>query len=256
MTDFINQNLRSIKNFALLILITSVAIGCSEQQNNDADSIVSTVIETAGGAKYENAEIEFKFRGREYGAMFQNGRYEFVRLFKDSTNVVRDVLNNDGFSREINGQKTAVIDTMAVKYARSVNSVIYFALLPYNLGDDAVNKKYLEEVEMNGKKYHKLQITFDQEGGGEDFEDVFIYWVNQENNKVDYLAYSYNVDGGGIRFREAYNERIVDGIRFVDYINYKPEEGVKVHDTGKEFMAGKLKELSKIELENIKVNRL
>jgi len=32
-----------------------------------------------------------------------------------------------------------------------------------------------------------------------------------------------HVGKGGIRFREAYNERFVGGIRFVDYYNLKPK---------------------------------
>ncbi len=248
-----------MKNIILLMLVIGV-VSCSPE-SFDAETIVNNTIQVSGGENYKNAEIQFEFRDREYGALYNNGRYEFIRLFKDSLsqdsiNVVRDVLNNDGFYREINGYKTELADTMAAKYTRSVNSVIYFALLPFNLGDEAVNKKYLAEVNIKGKAYHKLQITFSQEGGGEDFEDVFIYWINKETNKADYIAYSYEVDGGGIRFREAYNERTVGGIRFVDYVNYKPAEGVSVHDTGKEFEEGKLTELSRIELTKVKVNPL
>lgn len=241
-----------MKNIILLLLLT-IAASCTSEQF-DAETIVQNAIQTSGGDNYKQAEIEFEFRGREYGAVYNGGRYEFVRVFKDSAAVVRDVLNNDGFYREVNGNKTAVADTMAVKYTASVNSVIYFALLPFNLGDPAVNKTYLGEVSLKDNLYHKIQVTFNQQGGGEDFEDVFIYWINKESNKADYIAYSYETDGGGVRFREAYNERIVGGIRFVDYVNYKPEEGVVVKDTGKEFEKGNLKELSRIELSNIKVN--
>ena len=51
-----------------------------------------------------------------------------------------------------------------------------------------------------------------------------MYWFNKETFKPDYLAYDFHTDGGGVRFRKAYNERYVDGIRFVDYENYKPRD--------------------------------
>ena len=165
-------------------------------------------------------------------------------------------LTNDGFTREIDGREVDVPDSMAIKYSNSINSVIYFALLPYGLNDPAVNKRYLGDKNIKGKDYHKIQITFDQEGGGEDFEDIFVYWINVENYTIDYLAYKYSTDGGGMRFREALNERYIEGVRFADYINYKaPKSGLPA-DSDDIFLNGKLKELSRIELEDIKVNKL
>jgi len=68
---------------------------------------------------------------------------------------------------------------------------------------------------------------------------------------VDYLAYSYHVNGGGVRFRSAYNSREVDGVRFQDYINYKHDSTTPVEEMDEYYLKGELKELSKIELRNI-----
>ena len=58
----------------------------------------------------------------------------------------------------------------------------------------------------------------------------------------------------GTRFRGAYNERIVNGLRFVDYNNYKSgDESLDPLELDKAFETGKLKLLSKIELKNIVV---
>jgi hypothetical protein len=56
-------------------------------------------------------------------------------------------------------------------YANSLNSVIYFALLPHGINDDAVNKEYLAETTIKDQPYHKIKITFDPEGGGSDYEE-------------------------------------------------------------------------------------
>ena len=129
---------------------------------------------------------------------------------------------------------------------------------PYGLNATPVNKYLLGEEEIKNKTYYKIRVTFNKEGGGEDFEDVFIYWVDKETFKVKYLAYSYNEDDGvGMRFREAYNERFIEGIRFVDYNNYKSSDGLMaLIDLGKIFEKNKLNLLSKIELKNIVVNDL
>ena len=67
-----------------------------------------------------------------------------------------------------------------------------------------------------------LKVTFKEEGGGEDFQDEYRYWINQKNHEIDYLAYNYLTDGGGTRFRRAINKRKIVGIFFQDYVNYKP----------------------------------
>ncbi|MGD1962144.1 MAG: DUF6503 family protein [Fulvivirga sp.] len=242
-----------MKHVALL-LISMFFLACTTKE--DANKIVNEAILQAGGDLFENTEIEFVFRDREYGYKKVGGNFEYVRIFKNSTNVVRDVLANTGFTRQIDGITTEVADTMATKYSNSVNSVVYFALLPYGLNDQAVNKIYVGQSTIKDEVYHKIKVTFNQEGGGEDFQDVFIYWVGEDDHKVDYLAYSYETDGGGIRFREAYNERVINGVRFVDYVNYKPKDIQDLEVLDQEFEKGNLEELSKIELTDIKVNRL
>ena len=156
----------------------------------------------------------------------------------------------------MNNKKIVVHDSMKPRYSASVNSVHYFSTLPYGLNDKAVNKELLEEVFIKNNTYFKIKVTFNQEGGGEDFEDVFVYWINKETYKVDYLAYSYQDPGEiGLRFREAFNERYVNELRFVDYKNYKPNKSnITIFELDDLFEKGQLKLLSKIELKNITVD--
>ena len=239
----------------VIAMLALGAISCSSDKE-DPEVIVFEAIEAAGGPNYDSIEIEFSFRDKEYGAKYVSGRFEYVRLFKDSAGLIRDVLNNDGFYREVNGIKADIPDSMATKYANSVNSVIYFAMLPKGLNDPAVNKTYLGKDTVKGKEYHKIKVTFDQDGGGKDHEDEFIYWIGTDDYKADYLAYKYLTDGGGLRFREAYNERFIKGIRFVDYINYKPKSEIALEAIGEAFENGDLEELSRIELKDVRVNEL
>jgi hypothetical protein len=117
-----------------------------------------------------------------------------------------------------------------------------------------VNKKLLGETQIGGNKYYKVEVTFDEENGGEDFEDIYIYWINKETFRPDYLAYEFSTDGGGSRFREAFNERIINGIRFVDYKNYKAADTISVYNLEALFKSKELELLSTIQLEDISVN--
>ncbi|MEZ4796775.1 MAG: DUF6503 family protein [Flavobacteriaceae bacterium] len=244
-----------MRQILYLVAFSLVFISCNKKVSFTTQDIVNKTIEVSGGEKYLNAEIDFDFRDMHYHSFREGGKFQYERQFQDSIGIIKDVLSNDGFKRFINDELAEIPDSMAVKYTASVNSVHYFALLPYGLNDAAVNKSSLGEVTIKDKAYYKIKVTFNQDGGGEDYEDVFLYWVNKDTFKVEYLAYSYaEEDGIGTRFREAYNERIVNGLRFVDYNNYKTEDtSVDLLSLDKAFESGSLKLLSKIELENIEV---
>jgi hypothetical protein len=223
-----------------------------------ADEIVNKSISISGGILIENSIIRFDFRDKYYVARREKGKFSFVRIIaEENRDSIFDVLTNDNFVRIINGDDSmAVGDSLAPNYKASVNSVHYFSVLPYGLNDKAVNKELIGEERIKNRDYYKIRVTFDEEGGGEDFDDVFIYWINKQNFKNDYLAYSYaEEDGQGLRFREAYNERYVNGIRFVDYNNYKEsDQFFGLYNLGKAFDKQSLKLLSKIELENVEVD--
>ena len=143
---------------------------------------------------------------------------------------------------------------MATKFSESVNSVHYFSILPYGLNDKAVQKKLLGESKIKGDKYYKIEITFSKENGGVDYDDVFIYWIKKENFKIGFVAYRYNTNGGGIRFREVRKEHFIAGISLVDYNNYKPiNSSIKINNLDRIFQKGELEKISEIKLEDIKI---
>ena len=216
--------------------------------------MVNKAIEVHGGEAFRKANLAFDFRGYTYTYFRNEGIFEFRRILTDSTGAhITDILSNTGFVRLVNGDTVQLTKEREQAYSSSVNSVIYFALLPYRLNDAAVQKEYLGQIVIEGELYNKVRVTFSKEGGGEDFEDVFIYWFHADKHSLDYLAYQFHTEGGGFRFRKALNPRQVEGIRWQDYINYKPLTAeVEVAAMDSLFMAGKLEELSRIELEDIR----
>ena len=241
----------------LIIFVLSITLtSCSSK--TEAEKIVDLAIEAHGGNKYPNSLIEFDFRNIHYTIYKSENSFEYIREFEDSTGMVKDVLNNEGFTRTVNSVK---IDTLTEErigaFSRSVNSVAYFAFLPYGLNDPAVIKTYLGKTELNGESYHLIKVTFQKEGGGEDFDDQFLYWIGEEDYLMDYLAYSYHTDGGGVRMREVSNAVEKGGIRFQNYLNLKPEDiNTPVDSMQVLYEKGKLELLSEINLENIQVREL
>ena len=243
--------------YIFLGLICFVFFGCKEEnkaKDLSADDIINESIKVSGGEKFKNSVIRFNFRDKFYVARRSNGNATYIRIFAEGKDSIFDLMSSNNFERSVNSSSVRLSDSLKILYSASVKSVHYFSVLPFGLNDKAVNKELLEEESINNENYYKIKVTFDEEGGGEDFEDVFVYWVNKKNFKVDYLAYSYNEDDDiGIRFRSSYNERYLEGIRIVDYNNYKSEEKIDLFDLGKAFEDEQLKLLSKIELENVEV---
>ncbi len=236
-----------------LISVLAVLMTACNSSLTDPQKIIDKAIAASGGDKYLNSTVEFDFRERHYIAKRNEGVFSYERITKDSVNITHDFLSNDGFRREINGVQVEVIDSMKTRYSASVNSVLYFALLPYGLNDASVQKRFLGETQVEGKNQYVVEVTFTQDGG-EDHEDVFIYWINKKEFTIDYMAYSFaENDGEGYRFRKAYNPRRINGILFFDYINYKPTGEAKLTDLEELFRRNELEELSKIELLNIQV---
>lgn len=239
----------------LVILSVVLCFSCqSEDKNLTAQKIIDKAINTTCNGLCDTAEISFDFRDKHYFSKRNNGQYVLSRQIKKGNVDIKDAISNTGFERRVHGNVVKLADSLIPAISEGINSVHYFAQLPYGLNDPAVHKELLEETTIKEKPYYKIAVSFDEEGGGTDFEDEFIYWINKDSYTVDYLAYSYTVNGGGIRFREAYNARTVGGIRFVDYNNYKPSSSIKdINNLDTAFEAGKLKLLSKIELENVAV---
>jgi len=235
--------------YLLFIMALLTGLYCTRKAN-PAEEIVSRCIEAHGGASYDTIQIGFRFRNLFYTIDRAGGRFEYTRSFTDSLdNSIRDVLNNDQFTRFRNGMVAELEPKQIKAYSSALNSVVYFALLPSGLNDPAVIKEYLGQEDINDLPYYLIKVTFHEDGGGDDFEDEFLYWINQDTNLMDYLAYSFHVDGGGLRFREVISSRTDGGILLLDYNNYKPTDtSARLQDLSRLFQEGKLEKLSEIKL--------
>ncbi|CAM1365977.1 Deoxyribose-phosphate aldolase [Tenacibaculum litoreum] len=237
----------------LYISLLLLVVSCKPKFT--AQEIIDKSIEYSKLNEIENATISFNFRKNSYEATRKNGTFELVRVIKNDSVNTKDILSNDNFKRFVNDSLVELSEKDKNRYSNSVNSVHYFSVLPLGLNDKAVQKKLLEPVIIKGKEYYKVRVTFTEEGGGEDFDDVFIYWFAKDSFQLDYLAYKYHTNGGGVRFRDVKEEKVVKGIRFVNYNNYKPlDKDIDFYTIDNLYKEGKLKKLSEIVLEDVQVN--
>lgn len=255
-----NKNLITITLLAGITLLACTTpvkkeeqqVASSVQESSKAEQIIETSIKAHGGELYDKAHFRFTFRENTY--RFKNNgnqfEYEFKGLNKQGDSV-RTLLTEKSINVWINNEPLVLSEKQKVIYSDNLNSVIYFATLPHKLKDNSVNKTYEGTTSIFNKTYEVIKVTFEQEGGGTDFDDEYYYWINVETNLMDYLAYNYQTNRGGVRFRAAYNPRKVGGIHFQDYINYKAEVGTPLDQLPQLQENGELVEISRIETENI-----
>ena len=235
--------------FTLGLLISS----CTPEPT--AETILAKAIEAHGGNKIANSHVSFDFRDKHYKANYVDGNYTLSRHFSDTLgNKIIDKLTNSSFERYVNDTTTPLTDEWASKYSNSVNSVFYFFRLPHNLQDPAAILTYIGKGSIDGVSYNKIKVAFSEEGGGEDFDDLFVYWFNAEIHTLDYFAYEYATSGGGKRFRKAFNQRDENGLLVSDFINYKPKDlKVSIEEYDTYFSEKGLIKLSEIVNRNVKV---
>jgi len=221
--------------------------------------VVDKAVEVSGTQKMQNATASFSFRKYTYEYKRQNGQFTYTRIGKNrDSSLVRDVYTNTGFTRHIADTVVPLPEKRKNAYTNSVNSVMYFAFLPLWLKDPSVILEDMGKSNIKGKEYYKVRVTFQQEGGGDDFEDVFLYWFDVEDYSMDYLAYKYFTGKGGMRFREAFNQRTVNGVTIQDYRNLQPKvkDSFPFNQIEEAFANGKLEELSLIELKNMGIQAI
>ena len=133
---------------------------------------------------------------------------------------------------------------------------IYFCFLPYRLNDPGVHKKDLGLVDWDGRRLHRVKVTFEPESST-DATDQYIYWFDPESARLEYFAYSYDDNGGGLRFRRTVNHRRVGGVLFFDQENFGVEgPGLSVDAIDPAYVREKMRHISTVRLKEIHLRAL
>ncbi|MDX1418544.1 MAG: DUF6503 family protein [Rubricoccaceae bacterium] len=264
-----------LRVFALALLIAGCAADAPEPEGGaplvetppaetapadaEARALVDRAIAAHGGSVLERAELAFRFRGTPYRLRRDGGRFAYSRVTADSLGrAVEDRLDNEGLRRFVDGAPVPV-PSNAAGIETNVNSVAYFALLPFPLRDPAVRLRALGPDTLRGQPYERVEVTFAQAGGGRDWEDRYLYWIHPETHSIDFLAYTYRLGANetgsnatGSRFREAVDARTVEGVRVQDYRNWTAFVD-RLEDYAGAFDADTLRLVSEVRLDAVRV---
>ena len=143
--------------FGLILVLT---LSCKQQSKTQmtAQEIVDKSIEVSGGLLYKTHGSSFKFRGRKYSSRMENGKKVLERITYLDSVIVKDVKTNSNLKRYFNDSLVSLPDTLAFKYANSVNSVHYFSRLPYGIERQGGKQRAF------GNRSHQRSALFQAKG--------------------------------------------------------------------------------------------
>lgn len=225
------------------------------EEVSEVQRIVNESIAFHGGDILVNAKVSFRFRDRDYTVERSGGEFVYTSSHRDSAGVHVRALTNGGYTETLDGNLLPMSAKDSLARAGTVNSVVYFALLPLFLNDPAVYKELQGVDTLDGKAYHRVQVTFDPAGGGEDHDDVYLYWFHVDSSRMDFIAYSFHVNEGGSRLRRAVNTRRINGVIFQDYENYRGPAPDSLAYIASMYSEGSLDMISTVALTNIAVSQ-
>lgn len=253
-SDGSRTSLSRLLPFPLLALLVALPAACGP--DDPAARAVADAIERHGGERFRDMDVTFTFRNARFRVIQDGGLFQYERRYHGAQGEeVLEILSNDGIERVVDGRPVPLDEAGRRRVATAVNSVAYFSFLPFRLQDPAAVLQDLGEVTVYERPYRKVEVSFREDGGGDDWDDRFVYWIHRDEGTLDYLAYRYHRDGGGTRFRRAVNRREVGGLLLQDYENYTgvPEvQDIAEYDRLMEL--GQLRLVSMVEMENLVVN--
>ncbi len=176
-----------------------------------------------------------------------------VHGMEDFNKKIDFLHSKNGFRRTFNDKPIAIPYSLAFIYKEALNSVLYFFILPYVLKDKGAIKTLKDIEKIKVVIYQKMEVNFTEKDGGVDFQDNFLYWINKKRKTLDYLAYLYHTNKGGVCFRVAISRRTMDGVVFQDYENYSVPKNTPLDELYKLYKKGELELFSMIESNSIRI---
>ncbi|MDB4067170.1 hypothetical protein N9525_04440 [Flavobacteriaceae bacterium] len=226
-------------------------LACQNSKNLSAEALIEASVEAHGMNEFNKKAIEFQFRNYRYSQTQDKQGLVYTRRKNTTPNILDLLHSKNGFQRTLAGEKVALSDSIALIYSESLNSVLYFFRLPLSLKDPGAIKTLMDTEQISGRTYQKVGVYFTSKNGGVDHQDTFRYWFDKEIKTLDYLAYQYHTNAGGVRFRVAINRRAIEGLVFQDYENYTAPKNTPLHDLPKMYEEGKLELVSLIANDSI-----
>lgn len=140
--------------------------------------------------------------------------------------------------------------------AYALGQVLFFATFPHHLRYPAITTEFIGVDTLEGRSYYRVGVAFLQTISGYAPEDRYVCWINDQDFTLDYLAFSFERNGGGARFFKALTRQEAGGLLFSAYQAYLPPDGnVDLAGFGQLYLQNRLQFAARVEHNNLLVKR-
>ena len=222
--------------------------------------VVDRAIEHHGGEIYRHSETELDLCSKsgcfDVTARLDGDRWAYTVSGKSGSSQLRVRSAHDALTVHRDGAEETVAAGKEQRFRDWAMARVYFCFLPFRLNDPSVYKQDFGLVDWDGRRLHKVKVTFEA-GTSTDAGDQYMYWFDPETARLEHFAYSYDDNGGGIRFREAVRYRRVGGLLFFDQENHGIDgPGLSVDAIDAAYVRDAMRHVSTVRLEHIRVSAL
>lgn len=248
-----------MNSFNVFVLALAAGVPATAQGSSvDRLPIVDRAIEFHGGEIYRSSETELDVCSRSgcfhVRALIDGDTAEYEVRGTVRGKERRVLWSGEEIKGWEDGEEAAIEPGSEQRWKDWVMARVYFPFLPYRLNDPSVYKEDLGFETWDGRKLHKVKVTFEP-GSSTDASDEYLYWFDPETGRVEQFAYSFQGRPGGLRLRRPRDYRRVGGLLFFDQQNLGVEgEGLSVDQITPAFVDEKMREVSVVTFKDIAVH--
>lgn len=185
-----------MKRLSLIIILAVLFTACknetkTEYQDENLEvttsiypEAITKVFDAHGGIDSWN-----QFNGLQFGIQREDLVEKHEVNLKNRQSLIKYKHHHLGFDGEQVWLKNLDTTTYKSNPKFYYNLMFYFYAMPFIVGDNGINYEEGPELEVDGKTYPGILISYEA-GVGESPEDEYVIYYDEETNRMEWLAYT------------------------------------------------------------------
>ena len=204
LTDKCQNHQPTIKNMkhTILFLVLTLLIACKQTTETKKETTTEKTTEKVVRTYPESISKVFKAHGGldawqkmktlEFEIGNPKGKEKTTLDLKSRKSLIAAESEAGTYQLGFDGERIWLQDSSKIYKGNAkfyYNLMYYFCAMPFILADDGINYKDVEPLELDGKTYPGIKISYNA-GVGESPEDEYILYYDSETNQMAWLAYT------------------------------------------------------------------
>lgn len=186
-----------MKKIAVLLVAFTLISSCKNEKKIEdytkENLDVSTSVFPDNVTKVFNAHGGYDTWNAMSGLYYEIEREDFMEKHTVNLKSRKSIIEYKDHLLGFDGENVWLKDLDTVKFKSNprfyYNLMFYFYAMPFILGDDGINYGEAKALEMDGKSYPGILITYES-GIGESPEDEYILYYDPDTYKMTWLGYT------------------------------------------------------------------